>query len=334
MPDAVAFDSKLFQASFEKRFGKDVLVDFKKQPAKGAPGTFVSTGSFSLDLALGIGGLPLGRVVELFGPESSGKSTLALHVLLELQRMFPKKPVGYLDVECAMNREYAEMIGLDLDPKRFFFIQESQTDKVLDMAHEMAKAGFSGVVIDSVAGLISKEELEDQETTHSKMGGNSKAMSSHLRFMTNTISQTNTLVLYLNQIREKLGVMFGDPETTSGGRALRFYATIRIRTAITGKIKGKGGEEIIGANIGVKVPKNKVAAPHKTAKYDLLYGKGIDRWGDLVDVCLDTGLLTKNGSWVQYNGENIGQGRNAAVERVRDDAKFAKLLTDTLWSRA
>lgn len=325
------FDAELTLATLKSRFG-NVVQDLEETPVKGAPGTFLPTGSISLDRAVGIGGLPIGRIIEMYGPESSGKSTLAMNVLASAQHMFPDKAVAYLDVENAVNKEYAKAIGLDLSPDRFIFIQESETEKVLDMAHVLAKSGVSALVVDSVAALISKKEMEEAETSESRMGGNAKALSSHLRHMIGTCRETNCTALYLNQLREKIGVFFGNPETTPGGRALKFYSSVRIDTRIIEQIKSKDGESVIGARVKAKVVKNKVAAPHRVAEYTLIYGEGIDKAGDLVDASVAAGIMTKAGAWYKLNGKQFSQGRDAAIIKVKEDAELTKTLQDTLWN--
>jgi len=324
------FDAELTLATLQKKYGK-VFVDLEETPVKGAPGTFLPTGSVSLDRALGIGGLPVGRVIEMYGPESSGKSTLAMNVLKSAQDMYPTRAVAYLDSEMAVNKEYAKAIGLDLSKDRFIFVQESETEKVLDMAHTLAKSGVSALVVDSVASLISKREIEEAETTESRMGGNAKALSSHLRFMVGACKESTCTAIYLNQLREKLGVMFGNPETTPGGRALKFYASVRIDTRIIEHLKDKDGVEF-GVKVRAKVVKNKVSAPYRVAEYGLLYGKGIDVIGDLLDTCTAAGILTKASAWYKLGGKNLANGREAAVQKLESDPELVKTLQDTLWN--
>ena len=330
MPE-LAFDYELFKKTFTQEFGKEALEDLNAQPTKGSPGTFIPTPSESLNRALGIGGLPRGRIVECFGMESSGKSTLALDFLKSAQIMFPDKPVAYVDSEQAVNIEYAQAIGIDTSPDKFLFSQETETERALGMVHTFAKAGVSVVVMDSVASLISKKEMEEQETTESRMGGNAKALSSHLRFMVGTCNDTKTIALYINQIRYKIGVMFGNPETTPGGQALRYYSTVRLDTRIKEHIKDKD-LNVTGVRIKVKVVKNKVAAPYRTAEFTLRFGKGIDRIGDLLDTCEEVGVVTKAGGHYKLDGQALGNGRDNVILAIYEDPELQKQLTERLWA--
>jgi len=326
------FDFKLFKETFTKQFGKDSLTDLMETPEQGEPGTFIPTPSQALNKVLGVGGLPVGRVIELFGDESSGKSTLALECVAAAQKAFPKLPVAYIDAENAVTVEYAKAIGVDMSAKRFLFVQEGETEKALDMAHNFAKAGVSMVVLDSVAALISKRELEAQETTESRIGGNAKALSSAMRFIVSTCAKSGTIMIAINQLREKVGVVFGNPETTTGGRALRFYSSVRLRTSIKEQLKDKNGE-VVGVRVKVKCVKNKVAPPYRTGEYNLLFGEGIDRIGDLIDTSVEEGTLTKAGSHYVYaaTGEKLANGREAMRLHCKADEAFTKELTESLW---
>jgi recombination protein RecA len=329
-----AFDYKLFSSLFEKQFPKS-LVDLTETPKQGDPGTFIETGSISLDRAIGVGGVPRGKIIEIFGMESSGKSTLALEILRSAQQAYPKVPVGYVDAECAVHVEYAHAIGLDLSAKRMVFVQESETEKALSMMNTLAKAGLSVIVLDSVPMLTSEKELEEQEPAESKMGGQAKALSSALRHLVRTCAETGTIACFINQIRFKIGTaaMFGNPETTSGGKALPFYSAVRIRTSTKDKVQSKDGE-VIGQRIEATIIKNKVASPYKKASYSILFGKGIDRIADLVDTCTEAGLLEKKGAWYAMQGQNVAQGREQMIAKVTEDEALRKTLTDTLTSLA
>lgn len=329
-----AFDYKLFNATFEKMFGKDALVDLEETPEQGAPGTFIETGSISLDRAIGIGGIPRGKIIEIFGMESSGKSTLALEILRNAQLAYPNLPVAYVDAETAVHVEYAKSIGLDLSAKKCFFTQESETERALNMMNTFAKAGVSVVVLDSVPMLTSEKELEEQETAEAKMGGQSKALSSALRHLVRACSESGTTAIFINQIRYKIGTaaMFGNPETTSGGKAIPFYASVRIRTSCKDKIKSKDGNSLLGQRIEAHIVKNKVAPPYKKAEYSLMFGKGIDRIADLVDTCESAGILEKKGAWYAMQGQNVAQGREQMITKVTEDEQLRKTLMDTLWS--
>ncbi len=302
-----------------KDFGKGSVMSLSEKPQDVE---VISTGSLGLDIALGVGGLPKGRVVEIYGPESSGKTTIAIHAMAEAQKA--GGICAFIDAEHAFDVEYAKALGVDVD--KVEICQPESGDQALEIADRLiASGGFDLVVIDSVAALVPKAELEG-EMGDSKMGLHARLMSQALRKMTGSISKTNTCVIFINQLREKIGVMFGNPETTTGGNALKFYASVRldVRRSTTAINSVMSGDVKIGNETTVKVIKNKVAPPFTSAKFDILYGQGIDRIGELIDVALDKEVLKKSGSWFSYNNENIGQGREAIRQLLLDNESLAK----------
>jgi len=285
-------------------FGKGSVMKLGQQTAMDIES--ISTGSLSLDLALGIGGLPKGRVIEIYGPESSGKTTLALQVVAEAQKA--GGICGFVDAEHALDPVYAKKLGVDTE--ELLISQPDAGEKALEIADTLVKSGsISVIVIDSVAALTPKAEIEGEMGDH-HVGLQSRLMSQALRKLTGSISNTNTMMIFINQIRMKIGVMFGSPETTSGGNALKFYSSVRMDIRRIGAIKDK--DEIIGNSTRVKVVKNKVAPPFKVVEFDLMYGKGISKAGELVDLGAKAGVIEKSGAWYAYKGEKIGQGRENA----------------------
>jgi len=277
----------------------------------------VSTGSLGLDLALGVGGLPRGRVVEIYGPESSGKTTLTLQVIAEMQKL--AGTCAFIDAEHALDVQYAQKLGVNL--QELLISQPDTGEQALEIVDALVRSGSVDlVVIDSVAALTPKAELEG-EMGDSLPGLQARLMSQALRKLTATIKKTNTMVIFINQIRMKIGVMFGNPETTTGGNALKFYASVRLDIRRTGSIKK--GEEVIGSETKVKVVKNKVSPPFKTAEFDILYGEGISREGEIIDMGVAAHVLEKSGSWYAYNGEKIGQGKDNAREFLRENHGLA-----------
>jgi len=277
----------------------------------------VSTGSLGLDIALGVGGLPRGRVVEIYGPESSGKTTLTLQVIAEMQKL--GGTCAFIDAEHALDVQYAQKLGVNL--QELLISQPDTGEQALEIVDALVRSGSVDlVVIDSVAALTPKAEIEG-EMGDSLPGLQARLMSQALRKLTGSISRTNTMVIFINQIRMKIGVMFGSPETTTGGNALKFYASVRLDIRRIGSIKK--GEEIIGNETKVKVVKNKVSPPFKTAEFDILYGQGISREGEVIDMGVEQKVLEKSGSWYAYNGEKIGQGKDNAREFLKENPDLA-----------
>jgi recombination protein RecA len=302
----------------EKQFGKGSIIRLGSQAVQQVPA--VSTGSISMDAALGIGGLPRGRIVEIFGPESSGKTTVALQVVAEAQRQGGM--AAYIDVEHALDPAYAKKLGVDID--NLLVSQPDYGEQALEITNALITSGSIDVlVVDSVAALVPKAEL-DGEMGDSFMGVHARLMSQAMRKLTGIVSKSNTCLIFINQIREKIGVMFGNPETTTGGRALKFYASVRVDIRRVAAIKD--GDNVIGNRTKVKVVKNKMAPPFREAEFDIIYGEGISKEGDLVDLGVAQNLIEKSGAWYSYKGERIGQGRDNAKQFLRDNADLRKKL--------
>lgn len=289
-------------AKLEKDFGKGTVMKLGDPKAQVAVET-IPTGSLSLDLALGVGGVPRGRVVEIYGPESSGKTTVALHMIAEVQKR--GGIAGFIDAEHALDPVYAKNIGVDID--ELYISQPDSGDQALEISETMVRSGAMDIiVIDSVAALVPKQEIEgDMGDSH--VGLQARLMSQALRKLTPVISKSNCVVIFINQLREKVGVMFGNPETTTGGRALKFYASVRMDIRRTETLK-QGGE-MVGNHVRVKIVKNKIAPPFKEAEFDIMFGKGISKEGDILDLATNINLVNKSGAWYAYNGNKIGQGR-------------------------
>jgi recombination protein RecA len=303
-------------AQIEKQFGKGSIMRLGDGEAVEQIEA-VSTGSLGLDIALGIGGLPRGRVVEIYGPESSGKTTLTLQVIAEMQKT--GGACAFIDAEHALDTSYAQKLGVNL--QELLISQPDTGEQALEIVDALVRSGsIDLVVVDSVAALTPKAELEG-EMGDSLPGLQARLMSQALRKLTATIKKTNTMVIFINQIRMKIGVMFGNPETTTGGNALKFYASVRLDIRRTGSIKK--GEEVIGSETKVKVVKNKVSPPFKTAEFDILYGEGISREGEIIDMGVNARVLDKSGAWYAYNGEKIGQGKDNAREFLRENPDLA-----------
>jgi recombination protein RecA len=284
----------------------------------------ISTGSIGLDVALGIGGLPKGRVIEIYGPESSGKTTLAIHVIAEAQKKGGM--CAFIDAEHAFDSNYAQKLGVDID--NLLISQPDYGEQALEIADRLILSGaLDVVVIDSVAALVPKSELEG-EMGDSKMGLHARLMSQALRKLTATINKTGTVCIFINQLREKIGVMFGNPETTTGGNALKFYASVRLDIRRLAQIKD--GDEITGNHIKVKVVKNKVAPPFRIAEFDIVYGEGISKSGEIVDMGVELGIVQKSGSWFSYNGDKLGQGRESVKQLMIDNPALGEEIENKI----
>ncbi|NOK23522.1 recombinase RecA [Corallococcus carmarthensis] len=303
---------ELALAAVERQFGKGSIMRLGNDEPMMKDIQAISTGSISLDIALGVGGVPRGRIIEIFGPESSGKTTLCLHIVAEAQKR--GGVCGYIDAEHAMDVGYARKLGVRTDD--LLLSQPDTGEQGLEIAEMLVRSGAIDVlVVDSVAALVPKAELEG-EMGDAHMGVQARLMSQALRKLTGTISKSQTCVIFINQIRMKIGVMFGNPETTTGGNALKFYASQRMDIRRVGAIKN--GENVVGSRTRVKVVKNKVAPPFKEVEFDIMYGTGISREGDLIDLASNENIVEKSGSWFSFKGERIGQGRENAKEYLRE----------------
>jgi len=311
----------LAMAQIEKQFGKGSIIRLGTKDV--VPVTVIPTGSLSFDYALGVGGMPRGRVVEIFGPEASGKTTLALQVIAEAQKQ--KGTAAFIDAEHALDPGYASKLGVDID--NLLVSQPDYGEQALEISEALVRSGgVDVVVVDSVAALVPKAEL-DGEMGDSHMGLQARLMSQALRKLTGIVFKSNTCLIFINQIREKIGVMFGNPETTTGGRALKFYSSVRVDVRRIAAIKE--GDRVVGSRTKVKVVKNKVAAPFRDAEFDILYGEGISKEGDLLDLGAEHHQIEKSGAWFSYGGERIGQGRENARAFLRENPDIrARLESD------
>lgn len=301
----------------EKSFGKGVVMRMSDD-AKVEGIKTVSTGSLGLDIALGIGGFPTGRIIEIYGPESSGKTTLAMHTIAEAQKKGGM--AAFIDAEHAFDRYYAEKLGIDTE--NLLIAQPDDGEQALEIAENLIRSGaIDVIVIDSVAALVPRAELEG-EMGESKMGLQARLMSQALRKLTGAINKTNCICIFINQLREKIGVMFGNPETTTGGNALKFYASIRLDIRRIGQLKD--GLDVVGNRTKVKVVKNKVAPPFRVVEFDIMYGAGISKVGEIIDLGVDFGIVKKSGSWFSYNETKLGQGRDSVKELLRDNPELAE----------
>ncbi len=303
----------------EKNFGKGSIMKMGDEVIDDVP--VIPSGSIGLDAALGVGGYPRGRVIEIYGPESSGKTTLAIHAIAQAQKA--GGIAAFIDAEHAFDRFYAEKLGVDIE--NLWISQPDSGEQALEIAEQLIRSSaIDIIVIDSVAALTPKAELEG-DMGDSKMGLQARLMSQALRKMTGTISKTNTTCIFINQLRDKIGVMFGNPETTTGGNALKFYASVRLDIRKLGQIKE--GDEAVGNQARVKVVKNKVAPPFKKAEFDIVFGEGISRVGEIVDLGVEKGIVKKSGSWFSYNDTKLGQGRESAKNTLKDNPELADEIT-------
>mgnify|MGYP001059935029 CR=1 FL=1 len=306
-------------SKLEKTYGKGTVMKLNDDTVVDIPS--ISTGSLGLDMALGIGGLPRGRIVEIYGPESSGKTTLALHSIAEAQKQ--GGIAAFVDAEHAFDKTYAEKLGIDLD--NLLISQPDHGEQALEIAEHLVRSGAIDIlVIDSVAALVPKAELEG-DMGDSKMGLQARLMSQALRKLTGAISKTHCCCVFINQLREKIGVMFGNPETTTGGNALKYYSSVRLDIRRIGAIK-ESADNITGNRTRVKIQKNKVAPPFKIVEFDILYGEGISRAGEVLDMGVDMDIIKKAGSWFSYKSSKLGQGRETVKELIRDNPELMEEL--------
>ncbi|WGK95239.1 MULTISPECIES: recombinase RecA [Flavobacterium] len=309
----------------DKTYGKGTVMKMGDKAIEEVE--VISSGSLGVDLALGVGGYPKGRIIEIYGPESSGKTTLTLHAIAEAQKA--GGIAAFIDAEHAFDRHYAEKLGVNIED--LIISQPDNGEQALEIAENLIRSGaIDIVVIDSVAALTPKSEIEG-EMGDSKMGLHARLMSQALRKLTGTISKTNCTVFFINQLREKIGVMFGNPETTTGGNALKFYASVRLDIRRASQIKD--GENVIGNRTKVKVVKNKVAPPFKTAEFDIMYGEGVSKTGEILDLAVEFEIIKKSGSWFSYGDTKLGQGRDAVKALIKDNPELAEELEEKIKSQ-
>ena len=310
-------------SKIEKDFGKGSIMKLGEEKIDNVE--VIPSGSISLDVALGVGGYPKGRIIEIYGPESSGKTTLAIHAIAEAQKA--GGIAAFIDAEHAFDRFYAEKLGVDVD--NLLISQPDNGEQALEIADQLIRsAAIDIVVVDSVAALTPKAEIEG-DMGDNKVGLQARLMSQALRKLTATINKTNTTCIFINQLREKIGVMFGNPETTTGGNALKFYASVRLDIRKSSAIKD--GDEVIGNEVKVKVVKNKVAPPFRRAQFEILFGEGISRVGEIVDLGVEYGILEKSGSWFSYNGSKLAQGKDAAKKMLKDNPELCEEITAKIY---
>jgi len=314
---------KLTLDKLDKTYGKGTVMKMGDSPNENVEA--ISSGSIGLDIALGVGGYPKGRVVEIYGPESSGKTTLTLHAIAECQKK--GGIAAFIDAEHAFDRFYAENLGIDIE--NLIISQPDHGEQALEIADNLIRSGaIDMVIIDSVAALTPKSEIEG-EMGDSKMGLHARLMSQALRKLTSSISKTNCTVIFINQLREKIGIMFGNPETTTGGNALKFYASIRLDIRRSTQIKNSDGV-VMGNKTRVKIVKNKVAPPFKLAEFDIMYGEGISKVGEIIDLAVESEIINKSGSWFSYEGTKLGQGRDAVKTLLKDNPDLMETLESKL----
>jgi|TARA_E500000178_G_C17022895_1_gene756461 recombination protein RecA len=314
---------KLTLDKLDKTYGKGTVMKMGDSPDENVEA--ISSGSLGLDIALGVGGYPKGRVIEIYGPESSGKTTLTLHAIAECQKK--GGIAAFIDAEHAFDRFYAENLGIDIE--NLIISQPDHGEQALEIADNLIRSGaIDMVIIDSVAALTPKSEIEG-EMGDSKMGLHARLMSQALRKLTSSISKTNCTVIFINQLREKIGIMFGNPETTTGGNALKFYASIRLDIRRSTQIKSSDGV-VMGNKTRVKIVKNKVAPPFKLAEFDIMYGEGISKVGEIIDLAVESEIINKSGSWFSYDGTKLGQGRDAVKSLLKDNPDLMETLETKL----
>ena len=310
----------------EKTYGKGVVMKMSDSKVEGVEA--LSTGSLGLDIALGIGGFPIGRIIEIYGPESSGKTTLAIHAIAQAQKKGGM--AAFIDAEHAFDRFYAEKLGVDTE--NLLIAQPDDGEQALEIADNLIRSGaIDIIVIDSVAALVPKAEIEG-DMGESKMGLQARLMSQALRKLTGTINKTKCVCIFINQLREKIGVMFGNPETTTGGNALKFYASVRLDIRRIGQLKD--GNDMVGNRTKVKIAKNKVAPPFRIVEFDIMYGEGISKVGEIVDLGVDYEIIKKSGSWFSYNDTKIGQGRDAVKQMLMDNPEMSDEIENKIREKA
>ena len=326
MEKGKALDAALSQ--IERAFGKGSIMKMGAKQAQSPDIEAISTGSLGLDIALGIGGLPKGRIVEIYGPESSGKTTLALHAIAEAQKR--GGTCAFIDAEHALDPGYAKKLGVDID--NLLISQPDAGEQALEICDTLVRSGAVDVlVVDSVAALVPRAELEG-EMGDSHVGLHARLMSQALRKLTGSVSRSNTLLIFLNQIRLKIGVMFGNPETTTGGNALKFYASVRMEIRRIGAIKDR--DSVVGNQTRVKVVKNKMAPPFRVVDFDIMYGEGISKTGELIDLGVKANIVEKSGAWFSYDGQRVGQGRENAKQFMRDNPDLAQAVEGKVRAQA
>jgi len=326
MDKGKALDAALSQ--IERAFGKGSIMKMGAKQAQSADIEAISTGSLGLDIALGIGGLPKGRIVEIYGPESSGKTTLALHAIAEAQKK--GGTCAFIDAEHALDPGYAKKLGVDID--NLLISQPDAGEQALEICDTLVRSGAVDVlVVDSVAALVPRAELEG-EMGDSHVGLHARLMSQALRKLTGSVSRSNTLLIFLNQIRLKIGVMFGNPETTTGGNALKFYASVRMEIRRIGAIKDR--DSVVGNQTRVKVVKNKMAPPFRVVDFDIMYGEGISKTGELIDLGVKANIVEKSGAWFSYDGQRVGQGRENAKQFMKDNPDVANAVEGKVRAQA